>query len=70
MADVPKLNILLYCNRPSESENAGTVIDHIDSFAKYSRNNVILWSTRKKLPCDDTLAKFDCIVIHYTLSLL
>jgi len=70
MADVPKLNILLYCNRPSESENAGTVIDHIDSFAKYSRNNVILWSSRKELPCDDTLAKFDCIVIHYTLSLL
>ena len=41
MADFPKLNILLYCNRPAESENAGTVIDHIDAFAKYSRHNIL-----------------------------
>ena len=70
MADFPKLNILLYCSRPAESENAGTVIDHIDSFSKYSRHNVTLWSSMKELPCVDTLGKFDCIVIHYTLSLL
>ena len=70
MADFPKLNILLYCNRPAESENAGTVIDHIDAFAKYSRHNVTLWSSMKELPDVDTLEKFDCIVIHYTLSLL
>lgn len=70
MADFPKLNILLYCNRPAESENAGTVIDHIDAFAKYSRHNVTLWSSMKELPGVDTLGKFDCIVIHYTLSLL
>ena len=70
MADFPKLNILLYCNRPAESENAGTVIDHIDAFAKYSRHNVTLWSSMKELPDVDTLGKFDCIVIHYTLSLL
>ena len=70
MADFPKLNILLYCNRPAESENAGTVIDHIDAFAKYSRHNVTLWSSMKELPCGATLGKFDCIVIHYTLSLL
>ena len=70
MADFPKFNILLYCNRPAESENAGTVIDHIDAFAKYSRHNVTLWSSMKELPDVDTLGKFDCIVIHYTLSLL
>jgi hypothetical protein len=70
MADFPKLNILLYCSRPAESENAGTIIDHIDAFAKYSRHNVILWSSMNGLPCVDTLGKFDCIVIHYTLSLL
>jgi hypothetical protein len=70
MADCPKLNVLLYCNRPNDSENAGTIIDHIDAFAKYSRNNVTLWSSMKRLPSLDTLRKFDCIVIHYTLSLL
>ena len=70
MADFPKLNILFYCSRPAVSENAGTVIDHIDAFSKYSRHNVILWSSMKGLPCVDTLEKFDCIVIHYTLSLL
>ena len=51
MADFSKLNILLYCNRPAESENAGTVIDHIDAFAKYSRHNILLvvheWNFRE-----------------------
>ena len=70
MADYPNLNILLYCSRPNESENAGTVIDHIDAFAKYSRHSVTLWSSLNGLPSVDTLRKFDCIVIHYTLSLL
>lgn len=70
MTDFPKLNILLYCNRPAESENASTVIDHIDAFAKYSRNKVTLWSSIKELPSMDSLKMFDCIVIHYTLSLL
>jgi len=70
MSDFPKLNILLYCSRPAEAENAGTVIDHIDAFAKYSRHNMTLWSSMNELPCVDTLEKFDCIVIHYTLSLL
>jgi hypothetical protein len=70
MDDYPNLNILLYCNRPSETENAGTVIDHIDAFAKYSRHNVLLWSSMNGLPGEEVLSKIDCIVIHYTLSLL
>ncbi len=70
MADFPKLNILLYCNRPAESENAGTVIDHIDAFAKYSSHNILTWSSLNGLPEDEVMSKVDCIVIHYTLSLL
>ena len=70
MADFQKLNILLYCSRPAESENAGTVIDHIDAFGKYSGHNVQLWSSMNGLPDEDAMAKIDCIVIHYTLSLL
>ena len=70
MADFQKLNILLYCSRPAESENAGTVIDHIDAFGKYSGHNVLLWSSMNGLPAEDAMAKIDCIVIHYTLSLL
>jgi len=70
MAEFPKLNILLYCNRPADSENAGTVIDHIDAFAKYSRHNILTWSSMNGLPDDEVRSKVDCIVIHYTLSLL
>jgi hypothetical protein len=68
--DIPKLNILLYCNRPDESENAGTVIDHIDAFQKYSQHEILLWSSLMGLPSDRIMSKVDCIVIHYTLSLL
>jgi len=68
--DIPKLNILLYCNRPDESENAGTVIDHIDAFQKHSRHEIFLWSSLMGLPSDGIMSKVDCIVIHYTLSLL
>ena len=70
MADFQKLNILLYRSRPAESENAGTVIDHIDAFGKYSGHNALLWSSMNGLPAEDAMAKIDCIVIHYTLSLL
>lgn len=70
MSDDAKLNVLLYCNRPHEEENASTVIDHLDAFGKFSRHNICLWSSRNGLPGHEVLVKFDCIVIHYTLSLL
>ena len=65
-----KFNILLYCNRPAENQNAGTVVDHIDAFSKYSRNNILVWSSLSGLPQQSTMDGIDCIVIHYTLSLL
>ena len=64
------LNVLLYCNRPAENQNAGTVVDHIDAFSKYSRNNILVWSSLSGLPEQATMDGIDCIVIHYTLSLL
>ena len=70
MSRVTKLNILVYCNRPEENQNAGTVIDHIDAFSKYSTHNIITWSSLSGLPDGKTVENFDCIVIHYTLSLL
>ena len=70
MSRVSKLNILIYCNRPEENQNAGTVIDHIDAFSKYSNHNIITWSSLSGLPDERTVENFDCIVIHYTLSLL
>lgn len=65
-----KLNVLLCCNRPTQVENAATIIDHIDAFGKYSRHNILMWSSLNGLPNDEVLKKIDCIVIHYTLSLL
>lgn len=65
-----RFNILLYCNKPEENQNAGTVVDHIDAFSKYSRNNIMVWSSLSGLPDQATIEAMDCIVIHYTLSLL
>jgi hypothetical protein len=65
-----KFNILLYCNRPQESQNAGTIVDHIDAFQKYSQNNIFVWSSMNGLPDNNIMRRMDCIIIHYTLSLL
>ena len=70
MSDDAQLNVLLYCNRPHVEENASTVIDHLDAFGKFSRNNICVWSSMEGLPQQEVLSTFDCIVIHYTLSLL
>lgn len=68
--DSPKLNVLLYCERPAEAANAATIIDHVDAFGKYSRHRIRLWSTRGGLPSEEELKQFDCIVVHYSMSLL
>lgn len=68
--DSPKLNVLLYCERPLEAANAATIIDHVDAFGNYSRHRIRLWSTRSGLPSEEELKQFDCIVVHYSMSLL
>jgi hypothetical protein len=65
-----KIKILLFCDRPHESDSAATIIDHIDSFKKYSRHEIILWSSLNGLPDERDFSRFDCIVIHYSISLL
>lgn len=65
-----KLKIILFCDRPNEYESASTIIDHIDSFGKYSGHDIVLWSTLKGLPEKRILESFDCLIIHYSISLL
>ena len=60
----------MFCDRPHEEESASTIIDHIDSFGKYSYHDLVVWSKRNVLPDNNTLASFDCLIIHYSISLL
>ena len=62
--------ILLFCDRPSEYESAATIIDHIDSFKKYSKHEIVTWSTLEGLPDEEILSLFDCLIVHYSISLL
>jgi hypothetical protein len=64
------LKILLYCNIPNDSEKTSTVINHIDSFENHSLNDIECWSSLSGLPNEDKLGKFDCLVIHYSISLI
>ena len=65
-----KFKIILFCDLPSENQSASTIIDHIDSFKKYSKHEIVVWSKRNALPDNDVLASFDCLIIHYSISLL
>jgi hypothetical protein len=65
-----QFKIILFCDRPSEYESAATIIDHIDSFKKYSKHEIVTWSTLEGLPDEDILSLFDCLIVHYSISLL
>ena len=58
------LNVLLYCNRPAENQNAGTVVDHIDAFSKYSRNNILVWSSLSGLTGNNGWNRLYCYSLH------
>jgi len=64
------LNILLICDRPRTGRNANTIIDHIDSFARYSKHRIFTLSHRGDLPQRLRLGWFDAIVIHYSIYCL
>lgn len=64
------MRILLFCNRPDESQDASTILEHIDAFKKYSNHEIYIWSSLSGLPSADHLAQFDCLVIHYSISFL
>ena len=65
-----QLKIILFCDRPREYESAATIIDHIDSFKKYSKHEIVTWSTLEGLPDEEILSLFDCLIVHYSISLL
>lgn len=63
-----KLNILIL--EGYYKKIASTVFDHLNSFKKYSKHNIIRYSIISGLPIlAFNLNNFDVIVVHYTLSL-
>lgn len=63
------LKVLLLCNKPVESSNASTILDHINSFSRYSKNEIYELSMIGDFPSQLSLDRFDCLIIHYTLQL-
>lgn len=64
------LRILLFCNRPSLSQDASTIADHIDAFPEFSKHDVDVWSSLEGLPDQIVLNQYDCLIIHYSISFL
>jgi hypothetical protein len=58
-------NILLLCNYAPEG--AGTIVDHIEAFKLYSKNDYFILSNLGDLPDWLDLSRFDALVIHYSL---
>lgn len=64
------LKVLLLCDKPNNSRNANTILDHISSFEQYSEHSIFLCSNLGDFPPRLNLNKFDVIIVHYSLSLL
>jgi len=64
------MRILLFCNRPKETDDASTILEHIDAFKKHSRHEIHLWSSLTGLPDQRILNEFDCLIVHYSISFL
>jgi len=60
-----RLDILLLCDY--NERTAGTIVDHIKSFPRYSRHRFWVVSNRGNLPFGLELDRFDGIVLHYSL---
>lgn len=60
-----RMRILLLCDYCSGT--AGTILDHIFSFQKYSKNQYFLLSNLGNLPEWLDLSRFDALVFHYSL---
>src|SRR6056300_1324123 len=71
MAELSRpMRILLFCNRPKETDDASTILEHIDAFKKHSRQEIHLWSSLTGLPDQKILNQFDCLIVHYSISFL
>ena len=64
------MKILLYCDKPLVGTNANTILDHINSFKKYSSFDVEIISSRNGLPKDINLNIYDAVIIHWSLTLI
>tara|TARA_A100001015_G_C15043100_1_gene741277 strand:+ start:2274 stop:3587 length:1314 start_codon:yes stop_codon:yes gene_type:complete len=64
------MKVLLYCQYPQNTKGANTTVDHIESFENYSSFEVVIWTKLNSFPSEEFLAKFDCFVIHHSISLI
>jgi len=66
-----KLNILLLCDY--QPYHAATMVDHVNALYYYSRHNVFvlpLLQFRGEIPGQLDLERFDCVIVHYSLTLV
>lgn len=59
----------MLCNRPVKNADASTVTDHLDAFINFSEHKITQLSFVGKLPSHVSLARFDVLVIHYTIAI-
>lgn len=64
------LNVLVLCDYHTPGASANALADHINAFARFSRNNVFCYSNLGSFQDELDLELFDVIVIHYSLYLL
>lgn len=60
-------NILILYD--TNSLHVATIIEHLESFAKYSRNSVFYANACNGAPCNMDLSPFDALIIHYSVRL-
>jgi hypothetical protein len=70
MTIMQPLEILFICNKPEVSQDANTIVDHIEAFEQYSHHRIHLLSMFGKIPQALDLNRFDVLIIHYSSSLL
>ena len=63
------MKILFLNNRPIKNTQAETVLDYINSFSLYSKNQIFELTMLNVFPKKLDLDRFDIILIHYTLPI-
>lgn len=63
------MNVLLLCNKPAPSRNARNLIDHIESFSKFSKYNITELNPFKYKIKNINLSQYGIIIIHYSLNI-
>ena len=63
------LRILLFCNRPKETDDASTILEHIDAFSKHSGMRFIFGLLLLAYLIKD-IKSVRCLIVHYSISFL